>query len=215
MSISKIAMTKINKEIGLRIAESRKKKGMTATELAKMTGFSSARISHWEQGRRLPNLDSILVLEKILEVPAAYLLCVETLEYSEEIQCHSFPLYKATDINDGNSICSISVSIPIALASEQLFAVQLLDDSMSSLFRKDDFVVFNRSKDLVDGSFLLLKINKTGQILFRKYLIDNSNMEHPLYKFVPLNSDYENITTSNKSSFTSLGVYNDSVRLFL
>lgn len=208
-------MNEINKEIGLRIAESRKKKGMTAIELSQKTGFSSARISHWEQGRRLPNLESILILQEMLEVPAAYLLCVDSMSGPDEIKNHSIPLYKVTDINQDTPICFISVSIPVDFHNNQLFAVKLFDDSMCSLFRKDDIVVFNRNKDLVDGAFILLQINKTGQILFRRFIIDNSNIDSPLYKFITLNLDYENITTPNKDSFTLLGVYNDTVRLFL
>ncbi|MBI2785433.1 MAG: LexA family transcriptional regulator [Legionella longbeachae] len=208
-------MSEINKEIGLRIAESRKKKGMTAIELSKITGFSSARISHWEQGRRLPNLESILVLEEALNVPAAYLLCVDSIQRTPELSCISIPLHKLTEINESKPVCSISVSIPMELDSKYLFAVKLLDDSMHSLFRKDDIVVFKTNKEIVDGAFVLFQINKTGQKLFRKYLIDNKNIENPLYKFIALNPDYENITTPNKESFTVLGICNDSIRLFL
>lgn len=208
-------MSEINKEIGLRISDSRKKRGLTATELSKKTGFSSARISHWEQGRRLPNLESILVLQEILEVPAAYLLCVESIKDSDEIKSHSIPLYKLTEIDLCASTSSISVSIPLELENNHLFAVKLLDDSMCNLFRKDDLVVFNRSKDLVDGAFVLLQIKKTGQNLFRKFMVDNANIENSLYKLIALNPEYENITTPNRESFKVLGIYNDAIRLFL
>lgn len=209
-------MNEINKEIGLRIAESRKKKGMTATELSKITGFSNGRISHWEQGRRLPNLDSILVLEKVLEVPASYLLCVSPDIELDKTTNYSIPLYRMTETSQRDTPTNfISISIPYDLNINHLFAVKLLDNSMADLFRKDDVIVFNSEKECMDGSFVLIQLIKTGQILFRKYVIDNSDINNPVFKLIALNPDFENIVSSHNDAFHFLGVYNDSIRLFL
>lgn len=215
MSTYNLPMNEINKEIGLRIAESRKARGMTAVDLADKTGFSSARISHWEQGRRLPNLDSILVLQEVLDVSAAYLLCIDVDQDINQVVNNSIPLYKVTDVFVGNPFDSLFISVPLDLDSKNLFAVKLADNSMANLFRKDDLVVFHRNKEILDGSFVLFLIKKTGQILFRKFTIDNSDIDTPLNKFIPLNSEYEIITSVNNDSFSILGIYNDNVRLFL
>jgi len=163
-------MNKINKEIGFRISQARKKMGITAVELSQRTGFSSARISHWEQGRRLPNLDSILVLQEMLRVPAAHLLCMD-IDQSIPEKNNSIPLYKITELTNETPFDTITVSIPVDLDYKQLFAIKVFDDSMLGLYRKDDIVVFHRNKELVDGAFVLLLIKKTGQALFRKFII--------------------------------------------
>lgn len=204
-------MNKINKEIGLRIAESRKKYGMTAVELAEKTGFSSARISHWEHGRRLPNFESILKLEEILNIPAAWLLGVDNNISKEK----NIPLYKITEVTQSDPLCSLSVSLLPDSETGLMFAVKLMDDSMNPLFRKQDIVLFNRHKEPVDGSSILLLIKKTGQILFRNYRIDNHDMNNPAHKFIASNPEIENISTTDPESFAILGVYNDSFRLFL
>lgn len=208
-------MDQINKEIGIRIAEARKNKGLTTTALSKITGFSTGRISHWENGRRLPNIDSVLVLQKILDVPADYLLCVEKSSATEIKKTFSLPFYKLSNLDFDTPFSEINITLPLDIERQGLFAVQLIDDSMGGLYRKNDIVVLKRSSELVEGSSVLLKINNTGQVLFRKFLIDNSNIENPTYKFISLNAEYETVATSNPKLFTILGYLNDSIRLFI
>lgn len=211
----------INKEIGIRIAAARKEKGLSAVQLSKLTGFSCARISHWEQGRRLPNLESVLVLERFLSVPAAYLLCIDDVIDSEisnkdqsNVVIYSFPVYKITDVDKRTPLWSMSVAMPYDLGKDTLFAVKLVDDSMGSEFSKGDIVLFSEQKEAYDGSLVLLKINKTGQILFRKYIIDHNNIENPIYKITPLNKNYDNILAESIDLFTILGVHNSNGKLF-
>jgi transcriptional regulator with XRE-family HTH domain len=205
-------MDKINKEIGLRIAAARKKKGMTATELSQKTGFTSARISHWEQGRRLPNLESVLLLEQHLEVSASYLLCVDRELYKNP-NSNSIPLYPLAAALAGPPIAALP--LPIALDNPALFAIQLVDNSMAPMFRRDDIVIFHPERPLVDGALVLFKINKTNRIVFRKYALDNADMDKPIHTFTALEPSVEKITTASAESFTILGVYNDTIRLFL
>jgi DNA-binding XRE family transcriptional regulator len=217
MSTDKLIMGEINKEIGLRIAAARKNKGMSAVELSQKTGFASARISHWEQGRRLPNLESVLVLEQCLEVPAAYLLCVDRDIYTNpnHKQQHSIPLYDMTTALMGQPLSTLTLSIPHHIDSGKLFAIHLMDDSMSPLFRNKDIVTFNPDKSLVNGSLVLFKINKTNQILFRQYWIDNTDIDKPLHTFLALSANLEKIKTPHEDSFTVLGIYSDTLRVFL
>jgi putative transcriptional regulator len=55
------------------IAQVRRKKGISQTDLAEMMGVFPARISEWETGKTLPRIDSALKLAAILDC------CVEDL----------------------------------------------------------------------------------------------------------------------------------------
>lgn len=207
-------MTEISKEIGSRIAASRKKKGLSATELAKITGFAVGRISHWEQGRRLPNLESALTLQEALDTPAAYLLAIDDTSSVHEIKENkSLPVFDFSKAYERKKIDSIPISL--ALYSDHLFAVSLVDQSMSEPFRQGDFIVFDSSTHPSDGDFFLLKIKASSQVLFRQYSIDNTNINKPKLLLKPLNPCFQTITSDSNDTFEIIGVYRNKLRLFL
>lgn len=207
-------MLEICKEIGLRIAASRKKKGMSATELAKLTGFTPGRISHWEQGRRLPNLESALKLQEVLDTPAAYLLAInDEISISNNKIYKNIPLYDFIRAFDEKKIDIVAV--PGDIYSEHLFAVSLADESMNPPFRQNDIVVFDSNAKPVDGDFVLLKINATEQVLFRHFSLDYSDINKPKIQLKPLSANFQIITSDSQSSFDILGVFRDKLRLFI
>ncbi|MBO5570109.1 MAG: helix-turn-helix transcriptional regulator [Clostridia bacterium] len=53
--------------IGRQIAEARHRKGMTQDEVARQMNLSRQALSHWEQGRNLPDVESLRRLSVILE----------------------------------------------------------------------------------------------------------------------------------------------------
>lgn len=206
-------MSEINKEIGKRICESRKKLGFTATELSKLTGYSSARISHWEQGKRLPNLDSILVLQKHLQVSAAYLLCIEIEQpTSESYSLKTIPVYDYISADKFKPVKQIQIPDN---SNCDLFAIELIDDSMATLFQKGDIVVLDKLKQPIDGEHILLKLNKTKQILFRKFSISYPDIDSPQIQLIPNNKEFNVISSDNMEQFTVLGVYRNKFKLFI
>lgn len=207
-------MNEICKEIGARISASRKKKGLSATELAKITGFATARISHWEQGRRLPNLESALKLQDALDTPAAYLLAIDDEVSISDTKIHkNIPVYKFSEAFKREKIDS--VSLPENLCNDSLFAVVLIDESMSQPFRQSDIVVFDSDAKPSDGDFILLQIKASSQVLFRQHLIDYSDINKPQLQLKPLNSNFQTITSSGTDSFDIIGVVRDELRLFI
>ena len=52
--------------IGRQIAEARHRKGMTQDEVARQMNLSRQALSHWEQGRNLPDVESLRRLSRIL-----------------------------------------------------------------------------------------------------------------------------------------------------
>ena len=77
--IFEVNLTELNikKEIGKRIYESRKAKGLTLKELGMLSGnFKQTRLTNWEQGIRAPGPEEIKQLAQALEVSPAFLMCL-------------------------------------------------------------------------------------------------------------------------------------------
>ncbi len=63
--------------LGSRIAQQRKKEGMSQAELAKRMNVSRSSVLAWERGDSYPSTDNLVRLSKLLHVSADYLLDCE------------------------------------------------------------------------------------------------------------------------------------------
>lgn len=64
-------------QIQKRLAEIIKQSGMTQNELAKKIGIKQQQISCYINGQKMPALDTLANLCKLLDVDANYILCQE------------------------------------------------------------------------------------------------------------------------------------------
>ena len=64
-------------QIQKRIAEEIKRSGVSQTEIARKIGISQQAISSYVIGRKLPALDTLANLCKLLDLDANYILCQE------------------------------------------------------------------------------------------------------------------------------------------
>ena len=64
-------------QIRERLAESIKRSGYTQTKLAQMLNITPSAISHYLRGDKMPALDTLANLCRILDVSPAYILCFE------------------------------------------------------------------------------------------------------------------------------------------
>lgn len=62
-------------QIQKRLAEAIKQSGMTQTQLAQKLGISYVQISCYVHGKKMPALDTLANLCKILDVDTNYILC--------------------------------------------------------------------------------------------------------------------------------------------
>ena len=60
-----------------RIAELRKDKGLSQSQLSKKIGKSQAAIAFWEAGERIPGALALITISKYFKVSADYLLGLE------------------------------------------------------------------------------------------------------------------------------------------
>jgi len=65
------------KIFGERLKETRLEKDMSALQLGKALGFSDATIFRWENGSRVPCVESLYRIAKYFNVPAGWLIGLE------------------------------------------------------------------------------------------------------------------------------------------
>lgn len=200
----------ISEKVGERIRAVREKRQLTSTGLAEKIGMSRQLITNWEKGRRLPTLESIISLSDTLNAPVTYLLGIsDSLE--EPIE-RKLSVRDLDGFNGNIGIDNISVPTQFIDKSSEYIVVRMIDDSMEDVFRKNDLALIMLEQSLNDGYYVLFKINKTNQRLFRKYLIDNSDPANPQIKLVALNRKYPDIDF-DPHAITILGICKDNLRM--
>ena len=73
------------KDLGLRVRECRKQRGMTQEELAAKTGISASFLGHVERGSRVASIDTLVALCNTLGVKADYLLAASLNVYESSM----------------------------------------------------------------------------------------------------------------------------------
>lgn len=200
----------ISEKVGERIRAARERMQISSTQLAGQIGMSRQLITNWEKGRRLPTLESIISLADTLNAPVTFLLGMnDTFEATME---RKFSLKDLDEFHSNIDLENISVPIQFVEEKSDYIVVRVKDDSMEDLFRKNDIVIIQLEQSLNDGYYVLFKINKTNQTLFRKYVIDNSDPANPQIKLTALNSKYPDISF-DPEAITVLGICKDNLRM--
>lgn len=141
--------------IGMRLAATRKKQGLSKATLAQMTGFGASRLGNWEAGIRIPKPDSAKILGEILGVSPEYLLgLTDTEQRADPVK--AIPLWTISEIASASSSLSLCLikpenSLPLPTCCEPLlqeapFALRLDDDSMAPHYNKGNILVFLQKK---------------------------------------------------------------------
>ncbi|MGM9971067.1 MAG: helix-turn-helix domain-containing protein [Anaeroplasmataceae bacterium] len=78
----------------------RKKKQINQVDLANMMGVKQYVVSSWETGRSEPNINQILKLSEIFDLPTDYLLDKPTIKVSSEDEFNKIIENINNDIND-------------------------------------------------------------------------------------------------------------------
>lgn len=80
--------------VGSRIRELRKEKGLTQEELGKLINVTKVSISCYENGTRIPNLETFIDLLEVLDTTPDYLLGRDSKVVAEEDEEYSVVLPK-------------------------------------------------------------------------------------------------------------------------
>lgn len=135
-------------KIGKFIAENRKLKNMTQSELAERLGVSDRTISKWETGRGIPELSLLEPLSEILDITVSELLKGEKVEDKLKVADSNIVdilKEKKSEINKKKLIAIISLIIILCLSLFSLYEYrknkELEDNELHITYNKDGYFI--------------------------------------------------------------------------
>ena len=154
--------------IGDMIAKVRKEKGMTKTELARLTDINIGHLTHIEKGERNPSHKALRSICKALEVP------YQPLMYTyDKILSDDQEFYKAPNHISYNKILAVDsihsfMECPATLPSAAL-AIKIPDDAMEPKLSKDDYAFVELNSPLNNREIGVFEYD--GNILIRRFIV--------------------------------------------
>lgn len=222
-------MTEMNikKEIGKRIFEARKEKGLTLKELGELTGgLKQTRLTNWEQGTRAPGPEEIKLLAQALDVSPAFLMCLSddqqvkrTKSYSHLIPlldhhqaCDAKSFIEAiSDQGSAGDVVWISVSATlIQELSSEAFALKMPDESMMPELRLNDVLVVEPSVTPCPGDFVVVKLANKLEAIVCQY----RETTYTEFELVTLNDNWPNIKNTKEFRIEIIGKIIENMRLY-
>ncbi len=223
---------KIQEIIGQRIAENRKKCGLTLKALAELSkgALTASCVANWERGARTPGPNEAILLGKLLNTAPSYLLGLSDTA-TGEIRKLSTPvkfvpllsLEQAT--NPLNSIETLKIKhsekieyAPLTLIENDdehhYFAIKMQDDSMSPKINTNDIVIINTDQKPKPGSLVAAVIPNQPGIIIRQYKQHSFNNDFEAFELTALNDNWANIIADKPDAAHIVGIICQSTHLY-
>lgn len=183
--------------IGDMIAKIRKEKGMSKTELAKLTDINIGHLTHIEKGERNPSHKALRNICKALDVPYQQLMYTYDKQISETQEN-----YKVVDHISYNRVLAIDsingfIECPSSVPSSAI-AIKIKDDSMNPTFAKNSFVFVEFNSPLDNKDVGLFSLN--DKILVRRFFSKRGKIT-----LKADNSEVKDIVITDKDTFYIIG----------
>lgn len=212
----------IKEEIGRRIYEARKAKGLTRKALAEATDdLKPSRINNWERGDRTPGAEEIKQLSKVLEVSPAFLMCLTDEKQPKKIpglgaliplldhkQACEPQKYIQTIKSGGNvdAVTFIPVSSQVSSnLGEYVFALKMIDDSMEPELRRGDILIIDPDKLPNPGEFLVAKLEDNDAVIIRRYKQLAATRNVHAFELQAINNNWATIRIDNTDTNKIVG----------
>lgn len=217
----------IKKEIGKRIFEARKEKGLTLKELGELTGgLKQTRLTNWEQGTRAPGPEEIKLLAEALDVSPAFLMCLSDEKEVKKPKSFSklIPLLDPRQACDagldiradheadqsGNEIfISVSTGLLPEL-SDHAFALKMVDESMTPEIRLSDVLVIDPAISPRPGDFVVVKLADKLEVIVCQY--KKLSYTSPEIELLTLNDNWPNIKVKDDCILYVIGTVVQNIR---
>jgi repressor LexA len=181
----------------LRIKEIRKRKKITAKELAEHVSVAESTMSLYENGKREPDFETLSKIARYLEVSVDYLLCISDAEAPNEVPLPSniFPITRKRFRMLGDISCGQprytdedhETYIEAAGNIQADFCLRAKGDSMIGARIMDGDIVFIREQPMVeDGEIAAVIIDDEATLKRVKY-----NKEKQQLTLFPANDKYD------------------------
>lgn len=183
--------------IGGMLAKARKAKGMTKTELARLTDINIGHLTHIEKGERNPSHKALKNICKALDIPYQQLMYTYDKTINEEQESYNVVKHISYDkILAVNSIDSF-IDCPSDMPSAAI-ALKMPDDSMNKSFEKGSYIFVEFNSPLNSKDYGLFNYN--DQILIRRFYDKRGKIT-----LKAENPNYKDIQVSNTDTFYIIG----------
>ena len=183
--------------IGDMIAKARKEKGMTKTELARLTDINIGHLTHIEKGERNPSHKALRNICRALNIPYQQLMFTYDKCVNEEHE--SYNLVKHISYNKLIAVDNIGgfIDCPPDVPSSAV-ALKVRDDSMAPTIAKNSYVFVEFNSPLENKEFGLFSYN--DKIVIRKFMTRNGKIT-----LKALKDGVEDIKVADNDTFYIIG----------
>lgn len=183
--------------IGGMLAKARKAKGMTKTELARLTDINIGHLTHIEKGERNPSHKALKNICKALDIPYQQLMFTYDKTINEEQE--SYNVVKHISYDKLLAVDSIGgfIDCPADMPSAAI-AIKVPDDSINKYFEKGTYAFVEFNSPLNSKDYGLFNLN--GEILMRKFYDKKGKIT-----LKSDNPEYKDIQVSNSDTFYIIG----------
>lgn len=183
--------------IGDMIAKVRKEKGMSKTELARLTDINIGHLTHIEKGERNPSHKALKNICKALDVPYQQLMYTYDKEINEEQE--SYNVIEHISYNKVLAVDSIGgfIDCPSSIPSSAI-AIKLQDNSMEPSFSKGAYVFVEFNSPLENKNIGVFSYN--DQVLIRRFITKKGKII-----LRADNKNYDDISVSEDDTFYIIG----------
>ena len=154
--------------IGDMIAKARKEKGMSKTELARLTDINIGHLTHIEKGERNPSHKVLKNMCKTMGIPYRSLMYTYDKELTEEQLAYKVVSHIPYDKIPTFTLADGLIECPTSVAGASI-AIKISDTSMEPRFKKDSYVFVEFNTPLDNKDVGLFSYN--GKLLIRKFII--------------------------------------------
>ena len=183
--------------IGDMIGKITKEKGMTKTELAKLTGINIGHLTHIEKGERNPSHKALKNICQALNVPYQQLMYTYDKQLNEDQETYNYVSHIAYDKVLAVDNINTFMDCPPTMPSASL-AIKINDSYLEPKYSKGDYVFVEFNSPLSNGDIAVVSLN--GEVLIRKY----SNKQGKISLSV-LNKSVPKTTVSEEDDFYIIG----------
>ena len=179
------------------IAKARKEKGMTKTDLARLTDINIGHLTHIEKGERNPSHKALKNICQALNIPYQQLMYTYDKCVNEEHE--NYNLIEHTSYNKLLAVDNVSgfIDCPPELPSSSI-ALKVKDDSMAPTITKNSYVFVEYNTPLNNKDIGLFSYN--NKILIRKFINKNGKIT-----LKPINNNFEDIKIKDSDVFYMIG----------
>lgn len=214
----------LKKEIGKRIFEARKAKGLTLKALGELTaGLKQTRLTNWEKGLRTPGPEAIKLLAKALDISPAYLMCLSDEKKPLHL-AQRIPLLDCAQVAEitfsnrklstrSDNALFISIHNPlVAGLSQAAFAVSWVGEAVVPDIQKNDLLIIDPNRPQGSGDYLMVKITKTKEIIVCQN--KKSNNMSDSHNLLCLNDKVSNVALIDPQTVQIIGKVVQKIRQY-